>query len=135
MVPYETESVSVSAAAADYKAGVRFEGGQELVAGADTEIKVICTAEDGTEKVYTIIIKRAAAQGSTEPAPETTVPTTVPETTAPTTVPGTTQAPSNQGNPSNSGGIQVWVLIIVSIAFLMAGAFVGILVGKKMQVK
>ena len=128
-LPYETESVSVSAAAADYKASVRIEGGKNLVAGADNEIKVICVAEDGTEKVYTIIAKRAAAHGSTEstePAPETTVPPTVPETT---------QAPSNQENPGNPGGIQVWVLIIVSIAFLMAGALAGILVGKKMQDK
>lgn len=131
-LPYETESVSVSATAADYKASVRIEGGQDLVAGADNEIKVICVAEDGTEKVYTVIAKRAAAHGSTE-STENTEP--VPETTVPPTVPETTQTPSNQENPGNSGGIQVWVLIIACIAFLMAGALSGILVGKKMQDK
>lgn len=128
-LPYETESVTVSATAADYKASVRIEGGKDLVAGEDNEIKVICVAEDGTEKVYTVIAKRAAAHGSTE----STEP--VPETTVPPTVPVTTQTPSNQEDPGNPGGIQVWVLVIACIAFLMAGALAGIFVGKKMQDK
>lgn len=67
-LPYETESVSVTGTAADSKASVRVEGGTGLAAGQDNVIKVICIAENGTEKVYTIIAKRAAAHdGSTEP--------------------------------------------------------------------
>lgn len=136
-LPYETESVSVTATPADYKASVRIEGGKDLVAGADNEIKVICAAEDGTEKVYTVIAKRAAAHGSTEPtvpetteAPETTVPETskAPETTQ---APETT-APAAPSEPGNAGGIQTWVLIVACVAFLVLGAVAGIIVDKKL---
>jgi endo-1,4-beta-xylanase len=136
-LPYETESVSVTATPADYKASVRIEGGKELIAGADNEIKVICAAEDGTEKVYTVIAKRAAAHGSTEPtvpetteAPETTVPETskAPETTQ---APETT-APAAPSEPGNAGGIQTWVLIVACVAFLVLGAVAGIIVDKKL---
>ena len=136
-LPYETESVSVTATPADYKASVRIEGGKELIAGADNEIKVICAAEDGTEKVYTVIAKRAAAHGSTEPTvPETTEApeTTVPE---PSKAPETTQAPETTApaapsEPGNAGGIQTWVLIVACVAFLVLGAVAGIIVDKKL---
>jgi hypothetical protein len=139
-LPYETESVSVTATPADYKASVRIEGGKDLVAGADNEIKVICAAEDGTEKVYTVIAKRAAAHGSTEPTvPETTgaPETTVPETTK---APETTQAPettvpSAPVEPGNAGGIQVWALVVISIACLVLGIVAGIIVDKKLMSK
>ena len=139
-LPYETESVSVTATPADYKASVRIEGGKDLVAGADNEIKVICAAEDGTEKVYTVIAKRAAAHGSTEPTvPETTEApeTTVPETTK---APETTQAPETTApaapeNPGNAGGIQVWALVVISIACLVLGIVAGIIVDKKLMSK
>ena len=60
-LPYETENVVVRGTAADSKATVTVEGGSDLVAGADNAIRVICTAENGDQKVYTIIAKRAAA--------------------------------------------------------------------------
>ncbi len=81
-LPYETDSVTVTGLTEDSKASARTEGGRNLTAGADNEIKVICTAENGEEKVYTIIAKRAAAHGA-EPTAPTTQPTTAP--TAPTT--------------------------------------------------
>ena len=71
-LPYETEKVTVRGTAADSKASVRVEGGSDLKAGADNVIRIICTAENGAEKVYTVIAKRAAAHGGevTPPAPE-----------------------------------------------------------------
>lgn len=60
-LPYETESIQVSGTAADKKATVEVIGGTGLVAGADNEVKVVCTAENGEKKTYTIIAKRAAA--------------------------------------------------------------------------
>lgn len=135
-LPYETESVSVSATAADYKADVRIEGGKDLVAGADNEIKVICTAEDGTEKVYTVIAKRAAAHDDgTEPSvppTESTEPATEPST-GPETEP-TVPAPTEPQEPSDnekSGGIPWWVLLIVGIMCLAGGVAAGIFVDKK----
>ncbi|MBO5078238.1 MAG: cadherin-like beta sandwich domain-containing protein [Oscillospiraceae bacterium] len=128
-LPYETESVSVTATSADYKASIRVEGGEDLVAGADNEIKVICTAEDGTEKVYTVIAKRAAAHGSAETTePETTVPETEPETEPTVPAPTEPQVPSDGGN---DGGSPWWILLIIAIVCLACGAAIGILVSKK----
>lgn len=60
-LPYETESITVVATAEDSKATVEIVGGNDLVAGADNEVRVICTAEDDSQRVYTVIAKRAAA--------------------------------------------------------------------------
>lgn len=69
-LPYETDSIQVSGTAADKKASVEVVGGSNLVAGADNEVKVICTAENGEKKTYTIIAKRAAAHNAPQ-APTT----------------------------------------------------------------
>ena len=69
-LPYETESIQVSGTAADKKATVEVIGGTGLVAGADNEVKVVCTAENGEKKTYTIIAKRAAAHDAPQ-APTT----------------------------------------------------------------
>lgn len=134
-LPYETDKLSVSGLVSDGKASVRVEGAENLVPGADNEVKLIVTAEDGTEKVYTIIAKRAPAHGSQETtAPETTIPETTkapettktPETTAPAAP--TEPAPGNGGN----GGIQLWVLILACVLCLAAGAAAGIVIDKKL---
>ena len=110
-LPYETESVTVSGKAADSKASVAVEGGSELKAGQDNEIKVICTAEDGTKKVYTVVAKRGPAHdGSTEPTDPPTEPSTAP--TEP-------QAPADT---EKSGGIAWWVLLIVAVVCFAGGA-------------
>lgn len=140
-LPYETESVTVGGAATDPLASVRVEGGENLIAGADNEIKVICTAEDGTEKVYTIIAKRAAAHGEdtdpTEPPtdpiePETEPPTEpVTEPSEPATTPTEPVEPSDDEN----SGIPWWTLLIVGIAAFGVGAVVGATIGKKRSEK
>ena len=130
-LPYETESVVIGGTAADSKASVTVEGGTELKAGQDNTIKVICTAEDGTQKVYTVIAKRAPAHdGSTEPTEPPTQPTTVPTTqpTEPSTVPTEPAQPDNGGN---SGGIAWWALLIVGILCLAGGVAGGIFVDRK----
>ena len=141
-MPYESTSLTLSGFAADGKASVRVEGGEDLVAGADNEVKIIVTAEDGTEKVYTVIAKRGPAHdGSTEPAPTepvTTAPVTTVPTTVPTTAPETTRAPETTApatpvEPGNAGGIQTWVLILACVVCLCGGAAVGFVVGKKVK--
>ena len=121
-LPYETEQLNISATALDPNATVTIEGSKNLVAGADNEIKVICAAEDGTERVYTIIAKRGPAHGEQQPTePETTEP----ETTAPeTTEPETTQ-PQCPDKDQDSNGMQWWVVLIISIACLLVGVAVG----------
>ena len=69
-LPFETESITVNGAAEDSKASVEVVGGNELLAGQDNKVKVICTAENGEEKVYIITAKRAAGHdGSVDELP------------------------------------------------------------------
>ena len=132
-LPYETESVSVTGTAADSKASVRVEGGTGLAAGQDNVIKVICIAENGTEKVYTIIAKRAAAHdGSTEPT-QPSQPTQPNEPTQPNQ-PTQPEAPTNPNTSSDkeaSGDISWWILILVSALCLTVGILLGIVLTKK----
>lgn len=158
-LPYETDRVTVSGTAADKKASVRVEGGSDLVAGADNEIKIICTAENGTEKVYTVIAKRAAAHdGSTEPTVPPTEPPTQPPTepkpteppteppTQPPTEPAPTQPlpteptepsepaptePQKPVDPEQPGGIPWWSLLLVGTLCLAAGMGLGMIMSRK----
>ncbi len=141
-LPYEVDSVTVTGTAADSKASVRVEGGQGLLAGQDNVVKVICTAENGQEKVYTVIAKRAAAHdGSvdiptvppTEPPtePPTQPPTTQPApTTAPSTAPSTTQPPV-AGPEEPASGVEAWVVVLVSVLSLLGGGAAGYLLSDK----
>ena len=82
-VPFQVSSVKVTAKAQDSKAKVSVSGGSSLVAGQDNKITVTCTAENGTKKVYTIIVKRA--EGSDETLPPVDTDTTVPPVDDPIT--------------------------------------------------
>lgn len=124
-LPYETESVSISGKAADGKASVQVVGGGQLAAGQDNPVQVICTAENGEKKTYTVVVKRAAAHdGSVDEKP--TTPTTEPTQTATTAgeVPSSTE-------PSGTGGIPWWTLLIVGVVCLGGGFAVGFVVREK----
>lgn len=128
-LPYETESVSISGKAADGKASVQVVGGDQLAAGQDNPVKVICTAENGEQKEYTVIVKRAVAHdGSVDEKP--TTPTTEPTQTTTTAgeVPGSTE-------PSGNGGIPWWMLLIVGVVCLGGGFAVGFLLREKVVKK
>ena len=121
-LPYETEAVTVAGVNVDPKASVRVEGGGELIAGADNEIKVICTAEDGSENIYTVIAKRAAPHDGTavEPAPtETTQPGTEPSAPAPV-----------KPQDSNKITISKGAILLIALLVLVAGLGLGILFGR-----
>ena len=123
-LPYETTSVKVSGKAADGKASVVVVGGDNLAAGQDNPVKVICTAENGDKKEYTVIAKRAAAHdGSVEELPEEPTPDTSTDEPADTTPDAPTEA---------EGGIAWWWLIVVGIGGLVIGVVGGVSVkGKK----
>ena len=132
-LPYETESVTIGGTAADSKASVKVVGGDSLIAGADNEIQVICTAENGTEKVYTVIAKRAAAHDATEPD-ETNPEETEPEETQPEeTIPPASEPVETPTEDPN--GVAAWVVVLVSVLCLGIGAGTGILVDKKFLTK
>lgn len=123
-LPYETESVKVSGTAADPLASVRVEGGDSLTVGADNAIKVICVAEDGKEKVYTVVAKRAAAHGETPSAPGTPTDPTVPTSpTQPTTPPAK--------DDDQRAGDEPLTVLLVGAACLAVGLVGGLLIPKK----
>lgn len=122
-LPYETESVTVGGTAADSKASVTVEGGSALKAGQDNEIKVICTAENGTQKIYTVIAKRAAAHdGSVDPTEPPTQPS------EPATEPTEPEAPTTI---EKRGGVAGWVVAIIAIMCIAGGVAGGIFLQEK----
>lgn len=123
-LPYETESIKVSGKAADGKASVEVVGGDKLLAGQDNEVKVICTAEDGSKKEYIVVAKRAAAHdGSVDEKP---VESTVSE-------PETTSSEVSADGEAKSSGAPIWLVVVIGIVGLAAGAGGGIVVGKKLK--
>jgi hypothetical protein len=60
-LPYEVDSIKVSGKPQDSKASVSVSGGEDLTAGADNTVSVVCSAENGSTKEYTITVKRASS--------------------------------------------------------------------------
>jgi hypothetical protein len=126
-LPFETETVTVSGTANDKNASVRVEGGESLLPGADNAIRVICTAEDGTERVYTVVAKRAAdpnapTEPPTEPPPE---PPTEPPTEPTETTPPTQPAENTDVITLRKGGA-----LLIAVLLLIAGVSMGIILGR-----
>jgi hypothetical protein len=61
----DTTSLSISATAEDSKATVTITGNTNLKVGSNT-VKITVTAEDGTTKVYTIVVTRSDAPDGVE---------------------------------------------------------------------
>lgn len=125
-LPYETETVTVGGTANDSKASVRVEGGENLLPGADNAIKVICTAEDGTERIYTVVAKRAAAHNTDIRDPielETTAPTETQSETQPTQT-------TEPGNVPGSITLRSGRALLIAVLILVAGFGLGIILGR-----
>ena len=123
-LPYETESVKISGKAADGKAKVQVVGGDNLAAGQDNPVKVICTAENGDKKTYTVIVKRAVAHdGSVEELPDEPVKDEPVES-----------QPDTDATPITEDGIAWWWLLVVGVGALAIGV-VGGFFGKELVEK
>ena len=110
-LPYETTSVVITATPADELASVEVIGGENLVAGQDNPVKIICTAENGETKEYIVVAKRAAAHGSSgeeEILPEDPL--------------------EGEPNDKSPAGFAWWWLVIVGGVALILGAVLGFLV-------
>jgi hypothetical protein len=115
--PYETTSVKVSGTAADKKALVEIVGGDNLAAGQDNTVKVICTAENGDKKEYTVIVKRAPGHdGSVDEKPQEPI---------------TDTNTNTQQNTEKAGSIAWWWLIVVGVSALAVGVVCGFFVEDK----
>lgn len=130
-LPFETEHVNISGTASDSKASVEVVGGENLIAGEDNIIQVICTAENGDKKVYTIIAKRAAAHGETTEEPEVSPPII---TETPTPEPTVTVPPASE-EAEQVVSIPWWMLVIVGVAGLAVGLGAGCLIERKVLTK
>ena len=129
-LPYETTSVKISGTAADSKASVEVIGGDNLAAGQDNPVKVICTAENGDKKEYTVIVKRAAAHdGTVDDLPSETIPpeTEPSETTPPETAPAETNPADSTTNtaPESNASVAWWWLVVVGVVALAVGLVGG----------
>lgn len=138
-LPYETENVTVSGSAQDSKASVSVEGGSNLAAGQDNEVKVICTAENGDKKTYTVVVKRAPAHdGSVDNTPDTDNTPSEPNDSNISTPDDTNDNPSNDvsnNNAPKNTGIELWLVIVVGVAALVIGGAAGFVVKGVIQKK
>lgn len=139
-LPYEVEQVNVTAKAAHPLATVKVTGGSALVAGQDNEITIVCKAEDGTERTYKVIAKRAAShdeQPTQPPQPTEPIGTTVPpQPTQPDTQPETKPVPVEtvpNAPVQNNGGdrlhIDWWFVVIIGVLCLAFGLALGLFIG------
>ncbi len=139
-VPYETETVNITGTPADSLASVRVEGGEALEAGKGNTVLVICKAENGEEKVYTVVVQRAGAHGSapvdpnpTDPKPTEPKPTEPDATEPEATEPKPTQptAGGSTGTPAESAGLPWWMLVIALAVGLAMGLPIGMALKKR----
>ena len=98
-LPYEMDSIQITAETTDSKAKVNIPTVKDIPVGEST-YEVPVTAENGAVRIYTITVFRAEPFGETEVEPEETEPTepaTEPteETTVPTTEPTETTEPTS----------------------------------------
>ncbi len=138
-LPYEQETISIVADVADQLASIDVADYEELAPGKATDIAVTVTAEDGTEKVYTLTVFRAPAhedtdaflQGEREPETEPeTEPSTEPVTepsTEPVTEPAT-EAPTPVVDENEAQNPYQLAFLIACIACLAVGIGLGILI-------
>lgn len=79
-VPNDVEKVTVYATAQDKKASIKGNGTQKLNVGKNT-LNVVVTAEDGTQKTYTINVTREEGNSQSDNKNETTSNSTATENT------------------------------------------------------
>lgn len=143
-LPYEAESVSLFADVEDQKASLVMGTVEKLTPGAGTDIPVTVTAEDGTQKVYTVTAVRGpehdkveAYLGGERELPEEEPVEEPVEETEPATEPTeeTVEQVVIEKIVEKSTGIKLWVLIVTGVAALLVGAGVMALIafGKKRE--
>lgn len=130
-LPYEAETVSFTAAVEDSRAEYAIGEISSMEPGKGTDIPVTVTAEDGTQKVYTVTAVRAPAHEDVdrflngEREPESTVPPDTKPETEPTTRATTEPEPTEGQQKEDPAGASLKTLILVGILCALAGAAIG----------
>jgi len=144
-LPYEAETITLSAGAEDRKAKYEIGAYDELLPGKGTDIAVTVTAEDGSQKVYTVTAVRAPSHdqtkqyltGEREPEPTEPEPTESETQPMPTeTQPAAAEPQMQQPQPAPGYGVEALVLTAVLGAAAGAGLLTLImtLIRKKRKV-
>ena len=122
-LPYEADAITLSAEKEDGKASYSIGKYEELIPGEGTDIPVTVTAEDGTERVYTVTVVRAPAHDKVEQyiSGERETEPTEPETepTQPETEPAPTE-PVVEEDPSKTTDKKI--LVLTGILGIVVGA-------------
>ena len=140
-LPYETQTLSLSAETEDAKAAVVIDV-PELLPGFGTDIPVTVTAEDGTVKVYTVTAVRAPEYEKTEDyingereEPQPTEPTVDPTEapTEPTEATNATEEPTQppripQAVAQEPTGYTLTALVSTGMVAALMGAAVTLLI-------
>ena len=145
-LPYEADAVSIQSETADSKAKLAVGTYEELLPGKGTPVPVTVTAEDGTEKIYTVTVVRAPAHEDAEAflngeRSEETEPETEPATepvTEPITEPSTepiTEPVTEPIEHVSKKDMRPAALVVTGVICLVIGAAVGylafVLISKK----
>lgn len=128
-VPYETETISISATPKDSKAvGVTSVTDGELTVGENI-FEIVCTAEDGTEKTYTITVMRMEEYTgvSSEEAPESSdMPSENPDSSTDTSNISSDDVPViNQQDGENEPVTQWLIYLVLIVGSLLLGISLG----------
>lgn len=122
-LPYEADAITLSAEKEDGKASYSIGKYEELIPGEGTDIPVTVTAEDGTEKVYTVTVVRAPAHDQVEQyiSGERETEPTEPETepTQPETEPAPTEPVVEEDPPKTT---DKKILVLTGILGIVVGA-------------
>ena len=107
-LPYEVENLNIIGTPVDAKAKIEVEGGTNLVAGKANNIKVTCTAEDGTKQTYEIVAMRAPKDGVYQ-----------------------SETVKVESNKNVKAPTPVWFIVLLCVVFLLIGSGATYLICKK----
>lgn len=130
-LPYETETVNIAAEAADSKSELSIAPQPELIPGKAVNMAITVTAENGTQKVYTLTLFRGPAHedmedflsGKVELPPPETEPETIPETQ-----PAPQELPESDWRP-------IWLCLLVGVCSSLVSAGITALIFLLIQKK
>ncbi len=113
LLPYEVTEIKVTGKTEDEKASVDVVGGSELKYGEDNIIKVIGTAQDGSTKEYTIVVRRIAESGLFSQTTESTI-----------------FSDEGENRPASSG-TPAWIVFLTALVCIGIGFAGGVYARKK----
>ena len=129
-VPYKTDKIKVSGLTSDEKATVKIVGGEKLAVGKENIVKLICKAENGNEKEYTIrVIRSAKKENDNNDNTSSDISSPISSSDEEENVSSNSSISPKPQNDKKTAGI--WLIVGVVIVAMVVGATVTILVAKR----